>query len=298
MTNAVIFIILIIEEKTEKVKRKNGGNTKMKDKFGKDTEGLYEKRLFLLDMDGTLYLGDRLFPATKPFLSEIRRRGGRYMFITNKSSRGVSDYVKKLTRLGIPDVTEEDFFTSADAAALLFLEKYKDTLIYVQGTRSFVASLVSAGLTVTETPSDEVGAVLVGYDTELTAKKMEDTCRLLTEKELPYYATNPDWVCPTEFGYVPDCGSMCEGYFRATGKRPVFIGKPAPDMIEIVLEKLGVKKEDAVVVGDRLYTDIASGVAAGVDTVCVLSGEVTFDEVKESDIRPTYTLDGVEDIYR
>lgn len=269
----------------------------MMDKFGKNTEGLHEKKLFLLDMDGTIYLGDRLFPETIPFLREIRQRGGRYMFITNNSSRSTADYVKKLSRLGITDVTEEDFFTSADAAALLFLQKFKDTLIYVQGTRSFVVSLKKAGLSVTETPSSEVGAILVGYDTELTARKMEDTCRLLTERELPYYATNPDWVCPTEFGYVPDCGSMCEGYLRATGKRPVYIGKPAPDMIEIVLRKCGVKKEDAVVIGDRLYTDIASGNAAGVDTVCVLSGEVTFDEVKASDIRPTYTLESIAQIY-
>jgi len=270
----------------------------MKDKFGKDTAGLHGKKLFLLDMDGTIYLGDRLFPATLPFLQEIRRRGGRYMFITNNSSRGAADYVKKLLRLGVTDVTEADFFTSADAAALLFLQRFKDTLVYVQGTRSFVSSLKKAGLSVTETPSSDVGAVLVGYDTELTAKKMEDTCRLLTEKDIPYYATNPDWVCPTEFGYVPDCGSMCEGYFRATGKRPVFIGKPAPDMIEIVLQKTGTDKRDAVVIGDRLYTDIASGVAAGVDTVCVLSGEVTLDEVEVSDIRPTYTLDSIADVYR
>ena len=179
----------------------------------------------------------------------------------------------------------------------LFCERFRDTLIYVQGTRSFVSALTRAGLSVTEEPSAEVGAILVGYDTELTASKMEKTCRLLTERDIPYYATNPDWVCPTEFGYVPDCGSMCEGYFRATGKRPIFIGKPSPEIVETVIRKKGAKKEEAVVVGDRLYTDMASGISAGVDTVCVLSGEVTEKEVAASEIQPTYTLDSIADIY-
>lgn len=269
----------------------------MLDRFGRDISPLREKKLFLLDMDGTIYLGDRLFDGVRELLAEIRRRGGEYVFITNNSSRSVADYMAKLIRLGISDVTEENFFTSAQAAALLFREKYPDTLVYVQGTRSFVAEMKKEGLRVTEEPCDGIGAMLVGYDAEITAAKMENTCRLLTERDLPYYATNPDWVCPTSFGYVPDCGSMCEGYFRATGKRPVFIGKPEPAMIEIVAKKRGVPTRDILVVGDRLYTDIASGLRAGVDTLCVLSGEVTWEEVVAADRKPAYTLDRITDIF-
>lgn len=270
----------------------------MLDRFGKDTSPLREKKLFLLDMDGTIYLGDRLFDGVCELLSEIRSRGGDYVFITNNSSKSVSDYVAKLQRLGIADVTEDNFFTSAQAAAQLFREKYADELIYVQGTKSFVSEMRKGGLRVTETLCDGIGAVLVGYDTELTSAKMESTCRLLTEQNLPYYATNPDLVCPTSFGYVPDCGSMCEGYFKATGKRPIFIGKPKPAMINIVAKSRGVTGSDILVVGDRLYTDIASGIAAGVDTLCVLSGEVTWDEVKSAEKKPTYTLDRITDIFK
>ena len=111
------------------------------------------------------------------------------------------------------------------------------------------------------------------------------TCRML-KLDLPYYAANCDWVCPYEFGAAPDCGWMCKGYEMAMGKSPVFIGKPEPTMIEVVCKKFGVKKEETLVIGDRLYTDIASGNNAGVDTMCVLSGEVTADEVVET-IRST-----------
>lgn len=270
----------------------------MLDRFGKDISPLRNKKLFLLDMDGTIYLGDRLFNGVRELLKEIKNRGGDYVFITNNSSKSVIDLVAKLQRLGITDVKEANFFTSAQAAALLFREKYADKLIYVQGTKSFVAEMRKEGLSVTEELCDGIGAVLVGYDSELTFAKMESTCRLLTEQNLPYYATNPDWVCPTSFGYVPDCGSMCEGYFKATGKRPIFIGKPEPAMVDIVAKTRNVPKSDILVVGDRLYTDIASGTAAGVDTLCVLSGEVTWDEVKSAEKKPTYTLDCITDIYK
>ena len=119
---------------------------------------------------------------------------------------------------------------------------------------------------------------------------------MLTECDIPYYATNPDWVCPVDFGYVPDCGSMCFGYEKATGRAPVYIGKPQPMMIECAMQKFGMTKEQTVVLGDRLYTDIAAGVNAGVDTVCVLSGEVTEKDIRESDIKPSYVLAGVWEI--
>jgi ribonucleotide monophosphatase NagD (HAD superfamily) len=151
-----------------------------------------------------------------------------------------------------------------------------------------------SGLTVTEDYDENAKAILVAFDRELTAEKMFVTSKMLTVlKDAPYYATNPDWVCPVEFGYIPDCGSMCFGYEKATGRTPIYIGKPRPDMINIVMEKFGVKKEDTVVLGDRIYTDIASGVNAGVDTVMVLSGEVTMEDYYASEIKPTFVLESV-----
>ena len=267
----------------------------MTDYYGKNADALNEKKLFLFDMDGTVYVGGRLFDGVKELLAAIRAKGGRAVFVTNNSSRSVTDYVEKLRAMGI-DADERDFFTSTQAAIVLLREKFGDGLIYVQGTKSFVKELRKGGLNVTEQYNVSASAVLVGFDTELTAEKMRTTSKMLTECDIPYYATNPDWVCPVDFGYVPDCGSMCFGYEKATGRAPVYIGKPQPMMIECAMQKFGMTKEQTVVLGDRLYTDIAAGVNAGVDTVSVLRGEVTEKDIRESDIKPSYVLAGVWEI--
>jgi ribonucleotide monophosphatase NagD (HAD superfamily) len=121
---------------------------------------------------------------------------------------------------------------------------------------------------------------------------------MLTKLNVPYYATNPDWVCPVDFGYIPDCGSMCFGIEKATGKKPIYIGKPEPAMIFSVMEKFGYEKTDTVVFGDRIYTDIASGYNAGVDTVLVLSGEATMKDYDESEIKPTYVLKHIKEMLK
>ena len=154
-----------------------------------------------------------------------------------------------------------------------------------------------AGIRITDAYGEDVEGLLCGYDTELTYQKLDDCCRLLTlRKDLPFYATNPDWVCPTEYGYVPDCGSVCEMLRRATGRSPVFVGKPQPDMIFAALEKTGVKKEETLLVGDRLYTDIASALNAGIDGAFVLSGEGTVGEIGKTGVVPTYVFRDVGEI--
>ncbi len=271
----------------------------MTDLFGHDLSPLKEKHLYLLDMDGTIYLGDSLFPCTLPFLSRVKEKGGRYLFITNNSSKSVESYVDKLHQLGIQDVTKEDFFTSSQASELLMKEKFGSSLLYVQGTRSFVKELKDFGLNVTEEYDDSAVAILVGFDSELTMEKMIATCKMLTSHpDIPYFATNPDWVCPTEWGYVPDCGTMCFGYEKATGRKPIFIGKPSSRMAELAMKKAGYRKEDTVVIGDRLYTDIASGNHALVTTICVLSGEVKKEEVMKSIgfERPTYLVEDLDSV--
>ena len=164
-------------------------------------------RLFLFDLDGTLYIGGRLFDFTLPLLSELKKRGKHYLFVTNNSSKSVEDYVKKLDGMGI-SASREDFLTSAQATAWYLRLYHPRERCYVCGTASLKAELAAEGLTVTEDP-DRAGCVVMGYDTELNYQKLWDVSRILTQKpELPYIATNPDLVCPTEFGYVPDCGSV------------------------------------------------------------------------------------------
>ena len=257
---------------------------------------LKDKRLFLLDMDGTIYLDDDLFDGTLDFLSEVKSKGGRYLFVTNNSSKSTDAYVRKLNRIGI-DAKEEDFLTSTDATCLYLKQSYPDKLFYAFGTCSFVEHLTEQGIKVTEELSDDIFGIVMGNDSELTFKKLDDTCRLLSANpEMVYIATNPDWVCPTSYGYVPDCGCFADILKRATGKSPVFIGKPEPEMIYAALKKFGYQKEDAVMIGDRLYTDIASGFNAGIDTVFVLSGEGTTEDLKESSVTPSYVMDSITNI--
>ena len=189
-----------------------------------DKRILSEIDLFLLDMDGTLYLGDRLFDCTLPFLNAVRQAGKRYLFMTNNSSHSVADYVKKLEHLGIP-AKEEDFVTSSQATVRYLKEHYPEARLYVCGTKSLQKELSDAGFTVT-TDLEKTDCIVMGFDTELTFGKLRDVSYLLSTRDLPYIATNPDYVCPTEFGSVPDCGSVCDMIFNTTGKRPFVIGKP------------------------------------------------------------------------
>ena len=253
------------------------------------------KKLFLLDMDGTIYLGNRLFDATIPFLNKIKENGGKYVFLTNNSSKSTQTYIDKLKKLGV-DTTADDFLTSTDATCVYINSRYPGKKFYCMGTGSFVEQLAASGVNVTTTVDDDVFGVLISNDTELTFKKLDDISRLLTEREVVYLATNPDWTCPTEYGFVPDCGSFAEMLCRATGKTPMFIGKPKPEMVYLAMEKFGADKSETVVIGDRIYTDVAAGVNAGVDSVLVLSGETKAEDLDESDIKPTYVFDSIENI--
>ena len=157
----------------------------------------------------------------------------------------------------------------------------------MQGTRSFYGQLAAAGIPVTCDREDGVDILLSGFDRELTFQKLEDACILL-ERGAVWLATNPDWVCPTWYGSVPDCGSVCRMLTTATGRTPRFLGKPQPDMVYLAMERTGFAPKQTVLLGDRLYTDIACGVNAGVDTVFVLSGEGTEADIEKFGVQPTW----------
>jgi len=256
---------------------------------------LKQKKLFLLDMDGTIYLGDTLFDGTLDFLNRVRERGGKYLFVTNNSSRSVSAYVDRLEGMGIP-ASADDFLTSVDALVWYLRGKYDDALIYAFGTRTFREQLSEAGFRVTDKLEDGVSLLVCGFDTELTFQKLEDACILLG-RGVDFVATNPDWVCPTSYGSVPDCGSVCEMLFRATGRRPKFIGKPEPEMALLSMERYGYSRDETVLIGDRIYTDIACGVHAGIDTAFVLSGEGVPADIEKFHIQPSETYQNIREIF-
>ena len=252
-------------------------------------ETLKNIKLFLFDMDGTLYLGDRLFDFTNELLDTIKKNGGRYMFMTNNSSKSVADYIKKLEKLGVKS-DYEDFITSSQATAYYLKKHQKDCTLYVCGTTSLKGELIKEGFKITEN-TEETQCIVMGFDTELTFKKLHDISYMLCTRELPYIATNPDYVCPTEFGSVPDCGSVCDMLFNATGKRPVVIGKPQALMPQLAMEKTGYGKKETAVIGDRIYTDIKSGINAGTVSILVMSGETTKEILNNSDDKPDFVLE-------
>ena len=258
---------------------------------------LAEKRLFLLDMDGTIYLSETLFDGTLEFLRYVRAIGGRYLFLTNNSSRGTDAYIAKMARLGI-EAFPDDFLTSADATIRYLRGRYlPETVYYVCGTESLKNQLRLAGLRVAETLRDDCSVVLLGYDTELTYEKLESCCILLN-RGADYVATHPDLVCPTWYGSAPDCGSVIEMLHTATGRRPKVIGKPQPEMALLAMERTGFSPEQTVLLGDRLYTDVACGVNAGIDTVFVLSGEGTMADIDTYRIHPTWVYPDIGTLYR
>ena len=165
------------------------------------------------------------------------------------------------------------------------------------GTASFKQQLAAAGIPITDKLEDDIDILLSGFDRELTFQKLEDSCILLN-RGVVWIATNPDWVCPTWYGSVPDCGSVCRMLTTATGREPRFIGKPKPEMVYLALEKTGFGPEQAVVIGDRIYTDIACGVNAGVDTIFVLSGEGVAEDMEKYQVHPTWMYENIGAVYR
>ena len=253
-------------------------------------------KLFLFDQDGTLYLGNRLYPFTIEMLETIKAHGAKYMFVTNNSSKSVNDYIKKLAKLGIT-AEYDDFLTSSQATAFYLKKTYPGKVLYVSGTQSLKEELMREGFVITD-DIEKTEVIVMGFDTELTFKKLEDVSKMLCTKDLPYIATNPDYVCPTEFGSVPDCGSVCDMIFNATGKRPVVIGKPEALMPQLAMARTGCTKEQTVVIGDRIYTDIKSGINAGTVTVLVMSGETTQEILDASPEKPDFVLEDASEILK
>ena len=269
-------------------------NRKLFDIFGKDASMLKQKKLWLFDMDGTIYNENVLFDGALKLFDSITARKGKYIFITNNSSKSLDDYIKKVKSLGI-SASNNNFFTSVQATVLYIKSEYPNTKVYCQGTKSMCKEFADSGLDITSNIEDSIGLVVVGFDTELTSEKLRNTCYLLS-KGITFIATNCDLRCPVDFGFIPDCGSICQMITNATGRRPLFIGKPEATMIEYVMKTNGCSKEETVVVGDRLYTDIASGINAGVTSVCVLSGETTKDDIIDNSIKPSFVFSSIKDI--
>ena len=257
---------------------------------------LKDKKLFLFDIDGTIATGDKLYRGTKELLNYIEEIKGKAIYITNNSTKSVGDYVKKFKHWNL-ETEEWQFVTSGFLASEYLKKNWKDKKIFVMGTTSFVRDLKEQGIMVTEKIEKDIACVLIAYDSELNYKKLEYVCEILWGNHIEYLATNPDLCCPAPFGFIPDCGSICQMIENATGKRPKYLGKPSGEVVDYCRRLTGFSKEETIVVGDRLYTDIACGIAGGVETCVVYTGEATREDVKNTQFVPTYEFETIEELF-
>lgn len=268
------------------------------DTVNSNLEHLKRKKLFLFDIDGTIALSEDILDGTMDLLQYIRNIGGRAIYITNNSSKSTADYVEKFDRMGI-DATLEDFVTAGSYTLAYLMSNHMTDRIYVMATASYYQELVKNGLNVTTDCEEEVDIILTAFDTELTYEKIEKACKLLmdTKKERLWLATNADLRCPVDFGMIPDCGSICNMLSAATDRVPQYLGKPAPGLADYSMEMTGFSKEETLVVGDRIYTDIACGENAGVETCLVLTGEAKAEDVADADNRIDFCFPSVRELY-
>ena len=253
---------------------------------------LTDCRLFLLDMDGTLYLGDEVFDGAVDFIRTLEQTGRRYIYLTNNSSRAGTDYITRLRRLGFP-CEAENVFTSGMATAMYLNQNYPGKRVCLVGTEAFRRELEAEGIVIDD---ENAQAVVCGFDTELVYRKLERAVHFL-RKGVPFIAANPDWVCPMPGGEVlPDCGSICALLTAASGRKPNYIGKPNRRMVDIISKQTGIPNREICCVGDRLYTDIAVGVNAGAVTVLVMSGETDAAMLEKSDVKPDFVFADVAEL--
>ncbi len=256
-----------------------------------NTQILLNKKLFVLDMDGTFYLGDRLIPGSLEFIRKLEQTGKGFLFFTNNSSKVASFYKQKLAAMGCL-VKEDTIVTSGDVTIKHLQEKHPGKKVFLLGTELLRSSFIKSGIELEESKPD---IVVVGFDTTLAYERVSLACRYIRDGA-EFIATHPDLNCPTEDGFIPDCGAMCALITASTGVKPKYLGKPYAETIDMIHRITGMRNEDIVFIGDRLYTDIAIGVNNGVTSVLVLSGETAPEDLKLSEIQPDFVFSSLKDL--
>ncbi len=247
---------------------------------------------FALDMDGTIYLGEKWIDGAKDFLEAVEKAGKRYVFLTNNSSKNPQAYVEKLRRMGL-DVEESRIVTSGQATIAYLKENFPGKKVYLLGNELLEEQFLREGILLDEKTPE---VVVVGFDTSLTYAKMCRVCDLVREG-LPYISTHPDYNCPTETGFIPDAGAI-HAFIHASAFRypDHIIGKPNGDIMDYLASREGVLKRETAMVGDRLYTDVAAGVNNGYTGILVLSGEACMKDVETSEVMPHLIFSSVKEM--
>ena len=253
---------------------------------------LSQVKLFLLDMDGTFYLGDRLIEGSLEFIDAVKRTGRDFLFLTNNSSHNAQYYLGRLGRMGLT-VGPEKILTSGQATAIKVNALYPGKKAFVLGNSYLIDELSGLGVPIDQEHPDYV---IIGYDTTLDYRKMTAVCDFV-RAGLPYIATHPDFNCPTETGFAPDIGAIMAFINASTGRMPdLIVGKPHAGIVEAVMARTGLRADQLAMVGDRLYTDVETGLRHGMTAILVMSGETTPDMLAASDTVPDLVYGRLSDM--
>jgi NagD protein len=254
-------------------------------------EYIRSKKAFICDMDGVIYHGNKLLPGVPEFVDWLKRENKRFLFLTNSSERAPRELQEKLKRLGL-EVDKEHFYTSALATAAFVAKQAPGCSAYVIGETGLSNALYDAGISMNDVNPDYV---IVGESRNYTYENILRAVKFV-QRGAKLIGTNPDQTGPTEQGMVPSTGALISPIEKASGQQAYFVGKPNPLMMRTALKKLDCQREDTVIVGDRMDTDILAGVESEIATVLVLSGCTSREEVNAFAYRPDHILDGVGDI--
>lgn len=257
---------------------------------------LHELQCFILDMDGTIYLGNRVLPGAYDLLALFNERQIPYYFFTNNSSKSPENYIDKLEHLNFGRFSRSNIITSGDVTADYVLNRFgPNATAYVVGTPALQEQLSIAGITCTDTQKPD--CVVVGFDTTYCFEKATRAVDLLRD-DVPFLATNVDAVCPLDDGMVlPDCSSICAMLTHATGKHPKYLGKPFPETATYIQNVTKMPVNKTAVIGDRLYTDMRLAVDNGMCSIGVLSGEMTQKDIEKENTNLDYVFDSVKNLY-
>lgn len=261
-----------------------------------DFQILKDKKLYIFDMDGTIYLGNRVFPYAIRFIKNLRKNGKKILFFTNNASHSPKFYLEKLTRLGF-EPTMDEIMTSGDVTAEFLLRHRRGKSVYLVGTEDLVNNFREKNIPLLNGNEERADIVITSFDTTLTYEKLDNACRLI-RGGAEYLSTHPDLNCPTETGFIPDSGAIAAFVTASTGKVPTYFGKPYRETVEMICEATGFTKEEMCIFGDRLYTDIAIGKKHGVTAVLVLSGETQPEDVENAAVadKPDFVFDSLDNV--
>ncbi|MBX4263154.1 HAD-IIA family hydrolase [Clostridium estertheticum] len=245
-------------------------------------------KCFILDLDGTVYLGDKILEGSINFLEELEKNNITFKFFTNNSSKNAQVYIKRLKKMGY-NLSDDKMLISNNVIINYIKENIPEKKVFVLGTDYLKKDFRAANINVV---TEDADVVVVGFDTSLVYENVSKACEFIRNGAL-FLGVNPDFNCPTEDGFIPDCGSICSMITASTGVVPEYFGKPTHHTLKYVLKDTGFHEEEIAFVGDRLYTDIAIGKDNASVTILVLSGEAKLEDLLKSEIQPSLIFDSL-----